>query len=145
MKEIVQAADRAAALTRQLLASVQPKQILKPENVRIYAAGDVAGRPFRVERPNPSPAPPQILPAGDWDFRVTEPAKVHYAKEALLPLHYPGAAGRAFNDQSWRLSWLGAERFTVRAWALIVPFPNPDHEGFNRVYPPEQKFDREGL
>ena len=119
---------------------------LVPADVRrIYAAGDAAGRPFRIERPNLSPARPQILPAGDWDFRVAGgPVKVHYAKEALLPLHYPDAAGRAFNDQSWRVSWLGAERFTVREWDLIGPFPNPDHEGFNRVYPPEQKFDRQG-
>jgi hypothetical protein len=112
---------------------------------RIYAAGDAAGRPFRIERPNPSPAQPQVLPADDWDFRVTgERVKVHYAREALLPGHYPDAASRAFNDQSWRLSWLAAERFTMRDWELIGPFPNPDHEGFNRVYPPEQKFDREG-
>ena len=111
---------------------------------RIYVAGDTAGRPFRIERPNPSPAAAQVLPAEGWDFRVIgDLVKVHYGKEALLAGHYPDAGGRAFNDHSWRLSWLAAERFTVREWDLIGPFPNPDHEGFNRVYPPEQKFDPE--
>ena len=108
---------------------------------RIYAEGDAAGRPFRVERPNASPVQAQVLPAEGWDFRATGLVKVHYAREALLAPRYPDAAGRAFNDGSWPLSWLSPERFTIREWDLIGPFPNPDHQGFNRAYPPEQQFD----
>ncbi len=44
------------------------------------------------------------------------------------------------NERTGDLVWLSPERNGLRAWWLIGPFPNEDHQGFYKAYPPETEF-----
>lgn len=82
---------------------------------------------------------------GEWQFRPKpDRVSVSYARVSDAP---DAAAGKrdwadpAFDDTDWPELWLNEQQNTVRQWQIIGPFPNPDNDGFAKVYPPEQEFD----
>lgn len=86
--------------------------------------------------------------AGDWRF--TPERKTISAPYAMLRRDYGEGGERAgwqtqqYPDLVWNRTWLSRERFTVRQWSLVGPFPNEDYKGFDEVYGPEQSFDPNG-
>jgi hypothetical protein len=107
-----------------------------------YAEGELNGKPFKVERTSPALAD-QLLPAGGWTFTPQAPiVRVNYARQLLSTEQDAQATGFAdptYNDSGWQHVWLSKERWTIREWNVIGPFPNPDHAGFNERYQPERE------
>jgi len=114
---------------------------------KIYVEGERAGRSFRLEEVNHQRADVQVLPSEGWRFKVEEKeVTVRYVREKLVEVGTGEAAGfnrPEYNDRIWNLTSLEPQRFTLRDWWVIGPFPNPDHQGYNEVYPPEQTVDLE--
>ena len=113
------------------------------------AEGCYQGRPFRVGRANPERVEAQTISPKEWTFQPTaKHLTVRYAREMVVPEGTGCDAGFAeapYNDRTWPLNLLSEERFTIRQWWLIGPFPNPDRDGFNVAYPPERDFPKESL
>jgi hypothetical protein len=82
---------------------------------------------------------------GDWQFQPQpDRVSVPYARVNDASAESGGELGWAtpdFDDSGWPEMWLNEEQNTVRHWQMIGPFPNPDNDGFAKVYPPEQEFD----
>ena len=82
---------------------------------------------------------------GMWQFRPKpDRVSVSYAKvsdASDVSGDTLGWAASDFDDTDWPEMWLNEEQNTVRQWQMIGPFPNPDNDGFAKVYPPEQEFD----
>jgi len=117
---------------------------------RIYVEGEQAGKEFRVEEANPKRVEPQVFSHEGWSFRVEDKqVVVKYAREKLVPRGGGLAEGFSepeYNDQTWNLTSLSPEKDTIRDWWVVGSFPNPNHgEGYNTVYPPEQKIDLDAI
>jgi len=115
---------------------------------KIYVEGERAGKSFRLEEVNHQRADVQVLPSEGWRFKVEEKeVTVRYVREKLVEVGTGEAAGfnrPEYNDRIWNLTSLEPQRFTLRDWWVIGPFPNPDREGFNTVYPPERAINFDG-
>ena len=90
-----------------------------------------------------------MLSSLDWKFKPeTETVQVTYAREKVVQAGTGIAAGFPapdYSDFTWQLVHLSTERTTLRDWWVLGPFPDPNHgEGYNRIYPPEQKIDVNG-
>ncbi len=96
---------------------------------------------------------PAVLPAlplaGDWKFTpLNETVEAPYAAVKFDYQHEGERLdwlGRGYPDLTWSRQWLSRERFTVKQWSLIGPFPNEDYAGFYAEYPPEKDFDSHGI
>ncbi len=96
---------------------------------------------------------PETLPAihlnGEWKFTPLNPSvdapyaavKRDYQQEGER-LGWPQ---RDYKDLIWNRQWLSRERFTVKQWSLVGPFPNEDYAGFYAEFPPERVFDPHGI
>jgi hypothetical protein len=92
---------------------------------------------------------PALPLAGNWKFTpLNETMEAPYA---AVKLDYQqegerlGWHGRGYQDVTWSRQWLSRERFTVKQWSLLGPFPNEDYAGFYAEYPPEKNFDPYGI
>jgi len=105
----------------------------------------------------PAPAAPILVATADrpihlsgkWNFLPeTTTLTAPYAR---VKRDYNGEAerlgwqGRNYPDSEWQRQWLSRERFTIREWSLIGPFPNEDMKGFDEAYAPERGFDPEAV
>ena len=110
-----------------------------------YVEGMRSGKPYRVEVSNKERVDPQVLPSEGWKFGLEgKELEIRYARERLAPTGDGEPAGFArseYNDKVWSVVPLSPERLTIRDWWVLGPFPNPDHEGYNHVYPPETGID----
>lgn len=108
-------------------------------------AGSWRARPFAAEIPLQRAAPIQELAPTGWRFTpAAEQVEVRYAAERVAPEGHGEAAGfadAAYNHRAWPLTWISRERFTIRNWWLLGPFPSDNGRGFHARYPPETKFD----
>ena len=108
-------------------------------------AGSWRDRPFASEIPLQRPAPIQELAPTGWRFTpAADRVEVRYAAELVEPEGRGAAAGyadAAYNHRAWPLTWLSRERFTIRNWWLLGPFPSDNGKGFHTPYPPETELD----
>ena len=108
-------------------------------------AGSWSARPFAAEIPLQGAAPIQELAPTGWRFTpAADRVEVRYAAECVAPDGRGEAAGfadPAYNHRTWPLTWLSRERFTIRNWWLLGPFPSDNGRGFHARYPPEREFD----
>ena len=108
-------------------------------------AGSWRDRPFASEIPLQRPAPIQALAPTGWRFTpAADRVEVRYAAELVEPEGRGAAAGyadAAYNHRAWPLTWLSRERFTIRNWWLLGPFPSDNGRGFHTPYPPETELD----
>jgi hypothetical protein len=91
--------------------------------------------------------PPELKPielAGDWSFTPTRtPVAAPYG---MTRIDYNNTGERdgwhkkEYSDVTWTRTWLSRERFTIRQWSLLGPFPNDDYKGFDTAYPPERNY-----
>jgi hypothetical protein len=94
-------------------------------------------------------AMPPIPLTGEWIF--TPLNSIVDAPYAAVKRDYQregerlGWQQRDYKDLTWNRQWLSRERFTVKQWSLVGPFPNEDYEGFYAEYPPERAFDPYGI
>jgi len=113
----------------------------------VFAEGQWQGQRFEVKKGNPEPLSEQMLSPHGWKFRPTAPqVRAHYGREMVVPAGHGVPAGfgePGYNDRTWPLNWLSRQRFTIRQWWLIGPFPSTDRQGFNRKHPPESEVDLE--
>ena len=103
------------------------------------AAGSWRDRPFAGEIPLQRPAPIQELAPTGWRFTpAADRVEVRYAAEIVAPEGRGAAAGyadAAYNHRAWPLTWLSRERFTIRNWWLLGPFPSDNGRGFHTPVP----------
>lgn len=113
------------------------------------AEGRYLDRPFRIAQVNTEPVEAQTISPHGWTFTPTaERLPMRYAREMVVAEGTgcdAGFAEASYNDRTWPLNLLSAERFTIRQWWLIGPFPNPDRDGFNVAFPPERNSPKESL
>jgi hypothetical protein len=97
----------------------------------------------------PSPPLPAMPLDGNWKFTpLNETVEAPYAAIKLDYTHEGERSGwqrRGYSDLTWSRQWLSRERFTVKQWSLIGPFPNDDYAGFYAEYPPEKGFNVHGV
>lgn len=116
---------------------------------QLYIQGRKGNKEFRVCENKTRPIKPQVLTSDGWKFKPEkDTVEVRYAREKVVPTGLGLAAGFAepnYSDNTWTLAHLSSERTTLRNWWVLGPFPDPNYgEGYNRVYPPEQKVDLDG-
>ena len=108
-------------------------------------AGSWRDRRLSKEIPLQRPAPIQELAPTGWRFTPADDrVEVRYAAERVEPAGRGEAAGYAeagYNYRDWPLTWLSRERFTIRNWWVLGPFPSEDGRGFHTRYPPEAELD----
>jgi hypothetical protein len=104
---------------------------------------DAAGAAYRGSVKVPELKPIEL--GGEWKFTPERKSiRAPYAKvqrDLGRNGERSGWQRQEFPDLEWPQAWLSRERFTVRQWSLMGPFPNADYKGFDEVYPPELGFD----
>jgi hypothetical protein len=121
-----------------------------PASIRqLFIEGQKDGEDFRLTEDNQRPIDPQVLSSQGWRFKPTPSTlDVRYAREKVVPAGTGLAAGFGqpdYNDYPWPMAHLSPERTPFRAWWLLGPFADPNQgEGYNHVYPPEEKIDLDG-
>jgi hypothetical protein len=130
--------------------SVEVKGRVPASAEKIYVEGEQAGKGFRVEQANSKRVEPQVLSSEGWRFRLEDKqVEVKYAREKLVPRGEGLAEGFSqpdYSDQTWDSASLSPEKETIRDWSVIGPFSDPNYgEGYNTVYPPEQKIDLDAI
>jgi len=104
---------------------------------------DATGASYRGATPAPALKPIEL--AGEWKF--TPERQAIRAPYAMMRHDAGNKGARAgwqrqdFPDLTWTKTWLSRERFTIRQWSLMGPFPNDDYKGFDEVFLPEKGFD----
>jgi hypothetical protein len=82
---------------------------------------------------------------GSWAFKAeNESVPAPYAILKNDPTDEGERFGwhkREFQPRDWDALWLSRERFAVRDWWIVGPFPNEDHRGFSTAYAPERGID----
>jgi hypothetical protein len=94
------------------------------------------------------PAAPAVTLDSPWLITPHREVPVVYARTRLDP----GATGEAegwhlpdLEDTDWDSQWLSPERFGIRDWSVIGPFPYGIFKGHWTAYPPEEEIDLEAV
>jgi hypothetical protein len=101
------------------------------------------GRRYRGSLPSPPTASQAI--EGPWRVTVSAPViEAPYALAVEDPKNQGTNAAwyaKTRTELDWRELWLSPMRYSLQAWNVIGPFPNPEDLALDQSYAPEREID----